>query len=245
VAVCEVYDKVIKLGVNIDHAATLRQARKEGIPDILRVANAAAAGGADCITIHLRQDRRHIQDEDVYRLKNEGPLPINLEMAAVEEIEKIALDVKPASACLVPEKREELTTEGGLDVAGNLDRIKKTTAALKAAGIEVSLFIDPEKEQIAASAEAGADAIELHTGRYANSKGAKQQEELLILKEGVKYGLEKGLKVNAGHGLDYENVMSVKGIEGISDLNIGYSIICQSIFVGIEQAVKQMKALLV
>jgi pyridoxine 5-phosphate synthase len=235
---------MIKLGINIDHVATLREARKEGIPDLMEAARAAAAGGADGITIHLRQDRRHIQDADVYDLKKNGPLPINLEMAAVDEIVKIALEVCPQSACLVPEKRQELTTEGGLNVAGNLKKITKTVEKLQTAGIEVSLFIDPDPEQIEASATAGADAIELHTGSYANANDTEKESELEKIVSGAKLGLSKGLKVNAGHGLDYTNVIPVKNIDGISDLNIGYSIICRSVFVGLEQAVKEMKDLL-
>jgi pyridoxine 5-phosphate synthase len=236
---------MIKLGVNIDHVATLREARKEGIPDIMKAAKAVAAGGADGITIHLRQDRRHIQDEDVYNLKNNGALPINLEMAAVEEIIKIALDIKPASACLVPEKRQELTTEGGLDVVSNFDKIKKTIDELKSTNIEVSLFIDPQPDQIEASVKSGADAIELHTGSYANVDNINKGAELEKLKTSVKQGFESGLKVNAGHGLDYENVTAIKNIGSISDLNIGYSIICRAIFVGLETAVREMKNLLV
>ncbi len=234
----------MKLGVNIDHIATLREARKEGIPDIMEAACAAASGGADSITIHLRQDRRHIHDEDVYILKKDGPLPLNLEMAAVDEIKKIAIEVGPQSVCLVPEKRQELTTEGGLDAAGYLDRLKSVVKELKNAGIEVSLFIDPEPEQIDASIETGADAIELHTGNYANSTGVQRDKELDKLKSAVLQGLKYGLKVNAGHGLNYENVTAVKNIQGISDLNIGYSIICRSVFVGLTEAVSQMKKLL-
>lgn len=235
---------MIKLGVNIDHIATLREARKEGEPDIIQAAIAAAAGGADGITVHLRQDRRHIQDADIYRLKKEGPLPVNLEMAAVDEIKRIAIEVEPQSVCLVPEKRRELTTEGGLDVTGNLDRLMKVVDELKTAGIEVSLFIDPEPDQIDAAAEVKADAVELHTGKYANSKEVHKKEELDKLIAGAEHGLTKGLKINAGHGLNYENVVSVKNIEGISDLNIGYSIVCRSVFVGLEKAVEEMKHLL-
>ncbi len=242
--ICKLYNAVIKLGVNIDHIATLRQARREGIPDIVLAARAVSAAGADSITIHLRQDRRHIQDADVFTLRKENILPINLEMAAVEEIKDIALKVKPYSVCLVPEKREELTTEGGLDVSGQADRLKSVIEELKSAGIEVSLFIDPHENQIEASAGTGADAIELHTGSYANAQAAEKDAELEKLKQGVKMGIEKGLKVNAGHGLDYDNIIPVKNIPGISDFNIGYSIICQSVFTGLEEAVRQMKELL-
>lgn len=230
----------MNLGVNIDHVATLRQARKEGIPDILSAACAAGSGGADSITVHLRQDRRHIQDEDVYRLREEGPLPLNLEMAAVEEIIGVALDVRPASVCLVPEKRQELTTEGGLDVEGALDKIAAAVDRLKNAGIEVSLFIDPQPRQLDAAVKAGADAVELHTGPYANA-GKNRGPELEKLEKAVSAGLERSLTVNAGHGLDYENVLPFKKISGIRDLNIGYSIICRSVFVGLERAVREMK----
>ncbi|MFC2061429.1 pyridoxine 5'-phosphate synthase [Elusimicrobiota bacterium] len=235
---------MIKLGVNIDHIATLRQARKEGIPDIMEAARAVHGGGADSITVHLRQDRRHIQDEDVNMLKKDGSLPLNLEMAAVDEIVEIALNLKPESVCIVPEKREELTTEGGLDVAGNLQRIKEVTSRLSEKGIEVSLFIDPDIEQVDASAEAGAAAVELHTGKYANTAGEIQKKELDKLINAARHGMEKGLKINAGHGLDYRNVGPIKNIEGVSDLNIGYSIVCRSVFTGLQQAVRDMKDLL-
>lgn len=236
---------MIKLGVNIDHVATLRQARREGIPDIVEAARAAVRGGADGITVHLRQDRRHIQDEDVVRLKKELPdVPLNLEMAAVDEIIDIARNLKPECVCIVPEKREELTTEGGLDVVQNFSGIERAVDILKSAGIEVSLFIDPLPAQIDASKSSGADAVELHTGGYANKTGSGRQDELEKLKAGVLRGLKAGLKVNAGHGLDYENVQAVKEIDGLSDLNIGYSIVCRAVFVGLESAVREMKELL-
>ncbi|MFH1414536.1 MAG: pyridoxine 5'-phosphate synthase [Elusimicrobiota bacterium] len=235
---------MIRLGVNIDHVATLREARKEGIPDIVDAANAVAAGGADSITIHLRQDRRHINDEDLYRLKREDILPLNLEMAAVDEIKEIALKICPESVCLVPENRQELTTEGGLDVSGNLVKLRPVIEELKNKGIEVSLFIDPDPEQIEASARSGADAVELHTGKYANASGQEKGLELNKLQVAAALGLEKRLKVNAGHGLDYENVAAITKIPGISDLNIGYSIVCRSVLTGLEQAVRQMKEIL-
>jgi len=233
-----------KLGVNIDHVATLREARKEGIPDIIKAAEAAKSGGADSITIHLRQDRRHIQDNDVYSLKKQNILPVNLEMAAVDEIVNIALEVAPASVCMVPEKRQELTTEGGLDVPSAAEKLNQIIPLFKAKKIEVSLFIDPHPGQIEAAHKAGADAVELHTGSYANAEGKLQEEELERLYKAAELALGMGLKVNAGHGLDYENVAAVKDIPGISDLNIGYSIVCRAVFVGLETAVREMKELI-
>ncbi len=233
-----------KLGVNIDHVATLRQARREGIPDIVQAACAVAAGGADSITVHLRLDRRHINDEDVYRLKKENILPLNLEMAASEEIVKIALDVKPAYACIVPEKRQELTTEGGLDVASNRDILVKTAEKLKESEIEVAFFIDPSVESVREAASCGADAVELHTGRYANSSGRERQTELKKLKSAAAETLKLGMKLNAGHGLNYDNINPVKEIEGMSDLNIGYSIVCRAVFTGLESAVREMVSLI-
>lgn len=235
---------MIKLGVNIDHIATLREARKEGIPDIILAAKSVLAGAADGLTIHLRQDRRHIQDDDVHRLKKAALLPINLEMAAVEEIVNIALKVLPKTVCLVPEKREELTTEGGLNVCTQIKKLKETTAELQIKGIEVSLFIDPNLKDIDAALKIEADAIELHTGSYANAVGIQKELELAKIKKAAEYALKNGLKVNAGHGLDYENVFAIKRIEGISDLNIGYSIICRAVFVGLETAVREMKKLI-
>lgn len=234
-----------KLGVNIDHVATLRQARKEGIPDIVQAALAAQKGGADSITIHLRLDRRHIQDGDVYRIKNEVRLPMNLEMAASDEIADIAMDVVPEQVCIVPEKRQELTTEGGLDVVSSKDKLKQIIPRLKAVGMEVSLFIVPDINQITASKDVGSDAVELHTGSYANAIAEQKQKELEKLAIGAKKATEHALKVNAGHGLDYENVVPVKDIPEVCDLNIGYSIICRSVFVGLERAVREMKDLII
>ncbi|MGM0441235.1 MAG: pyridoxine 5'-phosphate synthase [Elusimicrobiota bacterium] len=233
-----------KLGVNIDHVATLRQARKEGIPNLLKAAVEVKKGGADNLTVHLREDRRHIQDDDVYLLKRENILPINLEMADTPRIVQIALEVKPESVCLVPEKREELTTEGGLDVKNNLDSLKSTVDSLKKSGIEVSMFIDPDSQQIEASREAGADSVELHTGSYANA--VKKDRDILFneIKKGAGLAYEKNLKVNAGHGLNYKNVKPVAGIDIISDLNIGYSIVCRSVFTGLKKAVREMKNLI-
>lgn len=214
------------------------------MPDILEAARASARGGADWITVHLRQDRRHIQDEDVYILKNKGPLPLNFEMAAAEEIVAIALNVKPWCACLVPEKRQELTTEGGLDVAGGSAVISSAVRRLKKSGIEVSLFIDPDTEQVRASHESGADAVELHTGAYANAFGEQKKAELARITAGAQEAYSLGLKVNAGHGLDYDNVKAVSAIKEISELNIGYSIVCRAVFTGLETAVREMKSVI-
>jgi pyridoxine 5-phosphate synthase len=233
--------KRCQLGVNIDHVATVREARKDVWPDILEAAKLAKLGGADGITIHLREDRRHIQDSDVYLIKKHIKLPLNLEMACSDEITKIAIKVKPNTACLVPEKRAEVTTEGGLDVAGNYKKVLKTVKALQKAGIKVSLFIDPIKKQIKAAQESGAEYIELHTGAYAN-KGTKKELQKII--DGTKYGQELGLIVNAGHGLTYENVKPIAKIKGIYELNIGHNIIARSIMTGLKKAVVDMKALL-
>ncbi len=232
------------LGINIDHVATLRQARQEGIPDLLNAAREVKKGGANNLTVHLREDRRHIQDKDVYKLKKLNILPLNLEMANSRDIVQIALDVKPESICLVPEKREELTTEGGLNVKQNLDSLKKTVTELKEAGIEAGMFIDPVREQIIASAEAGANSVELHTGTYANAGPGKKPNSLDNLRVAAEFADRKGLKVNAGHGLNYKNVKPVVDIQVIRYLNIGYSIICRSVFTGLKKAVIEMKNLL-
>ncbi|NLB34666.1 MAG: pyridoxine 5'-phosphate synthase [Elusimicrobia bacterium] len=234
---------MIKLGVNIDHVATLRQARQEGIPDILEAAYAVERGGGDSITIHLREDRRHIQDEDAFILKNQGPLMINFEMSAAEEMVNIALKLHPRSVCLVPEKREELTTEGGLDVLGDFERIKEVTGRLSEAGIEVALFLDSDEKQIDAAARVGAAAVELHTGRYANSF-SESDAELKRLIKAAQLATSMGLIVNAGHGLNYSNVKEICAIEGVNELNIGYSIVCRAIFVGLESAVREMRQLI-
>ncbi len=232
---------MIKLGVNIDHVATLREARKEGVPDILRAAQAARKGGADGITVHLRQDRRHIQERDVHRLKEKSGLPLNLEMAAVEEIIEIALDIKPASVCMVPEKRKELTTEGGLDVAGNKEKIGKAVKKLQHKDIEISLFIDPDIKQIEAAAAVSADVVEIHTGSYANADPKKKKEHIEIISRSADIADKEGLIVNAGHGLDYKNVDAIRDLGKFREFNIGYSIICRAIFTGLERAVKEMK----
>ncbi len=235
----------MKLGVNIDHIATLRQARRTFEPDPVKGALISQESGADQITLHLREDRRHIQDEDLVRIKAIiTKVPINLEMAPTEEMKNIAIDVKVNRVTLVPEKREEITTEGGLDVVSNLEYLKKFVTDIKKNGIKVAMFIDPEFSQIDASFETGADAVELHTGEYANATGRKLAEELERLKKAAKYAREKGLKVFAGHGLTYDNVKPVAQIPEIEELNIGHSIIANSIFLGLDKAIERMKRLI-
>jgi pyridoxine 5-phosphate synthase len=234
-----------RLGVNIDHIATLREARKGVEPEPVFAALMCEAAGADGIVAHLREDRRHIKERDVYILRQVVRTKLNLEMSIAAEIVDIACDVKPDQATLVPEKRQELTTEGGLDVAANLDRVKKTVARLEKNNVPASLFIDPERSQIRASKRTGASFIELHTGRYADAKTAAQQAGYLKeLVEAGKYARGLGLKVFAGHGLNYHNVGPVAAIKGIEELNIGHSIICRAALVGLERAVKEMKALI-
>lgn len=237
----------MRLGVNIDHIATLREARKTFEPDPVKGALIAIQAGADQITLHLREDRRHIQDEDLFRLKCElkdSSTPINLEMAPTQEMLKIALDVLPNTVTLVPEKREEITTEGGLDVVSLRNYLKEYIKPLKEAGIRVSLFIDPEEDQIDASLEVGVDAVELHTGEYANAYGSNLERELKRLKKSAKYGKKAGIDVFAGHGLNYQNVKAVASIKEIQELNIGHSIIANSIFWGLYEAVRKMKEII-
>lgn len=237
--------KDILLGVNVDHIATLRQARGTNYPDPAHAAAVAEHAGADGITVHLREDRRHIQDRDIYVLKETLKTRMNFEMAVTDEMVKIACDVKPAFCCLVPEKREELTTEGGLDVIGNKTKITEAVEKLMAQGIEVSLFIDADKAQIDATVEAKAGYIEIHTGAYADAETeAEQQAELVRIIEGVKYAHSKGLKVNAGHGLHYHNVKPIAAIEEIIELNIGHAIIARAAIDGMEKAVRDMKRLM-
>lgn len=232
------------LGVNIDHVATLRNARGGVEPEPILAARICQKCGASSITTHLREDRRHIKDSDVELISKNISTNLNLEMAVTDEMQKIALKIKPHSVCLVPEKRQEVTTEGGLDVAGQLEKITKFVKPLKDAGIEVSLFIDPTKEQVEASAKTGAQFIEMHTGSYSNAYGTKNEEiEFLKLKNSAKLAQELGLRVNAGHGLNYENVKRMHEIEGLYELNIGHSIISRAIFVGLEQAVIEMQNL--
>ena len=232
------------LGVNIDHVATVRQARLTIEPDPVWAAVLAELGGADCITVHLREDRRHIVDRDVRLLKETVAVKLNLEMGASQEIIAIARDVVPAQCTLVPEKRQELTTEGGLDVAGNVSKIADAVAALKEKGITLSLFIDAEDDQIAASRETGADAVELHTGRYAEAAGPEAAARLAELVHGCRLARKEGLVVHAGHGLTYRNVRPVALVDGFDEFNIGHSIVARAVFVGMERAVREMKRLI-
>lgn len=236
----------VYLGVNVDHVATLREARKINYPDPVQAALIAEQAGADLITVHLREDRRHIQDEDVIDLKNRIKTKLNLEIAAIDEMVNFAVKYKPEQVCLVPEKREEVTTEGGLDVISNKKNITETIKKLQDAGIIVSLFIDPDYHQINAAKECNADDIEIHTGSYAHAPlHSKLQAKLLSdLHSSVNLGLELGLRVNAGHGLHYHNVQAVAGIPGVSELNIGHSIIARAVMTGLEESVRTMKNLI-
>jgi pyridoxine 5-phosphate synthase len=235
----------ILLGVNVDHIATLRQARGTNYPDPVHAAAVAEHAGADGITVHLREDRRHIQDRDIYLLKQTLQTRMNFEMAVTDEMINIACDVKPAFCCLVPEKREELTTEGGLDVANQVEKITKAVSKLTAAGIKVSLFIDADKNQIEAAVKTKAPYIEIHTGHYAEQCcEEKQADELIRLTHGIQYAHQLGLKVNAGHGLHYFNVKPIARIPQIIELNIGHAIIARAAIDGLEKAVKDMKKLM-
>lgn len=231
------------LGVNIDHVATLRQARRGESPDVVAAARAARAGGADSLTVHLREDRRHIQDKDVSLLRKEKGLRLNLEMAATEEMVRIARVVRPDSVCLVPEKRQELTTEGGLNVERELSRLREIVRKIKGKGIVVSLFIDPDPAQLQAAKDAGADWVELHTGAYAGAAGEARGAELAKIEKAGALALGLGLGLNAGHGLDYDNVGPVARLPRMQELNIGFSIIARALFVGLETAVREMKSL--
>lgn len=234
----------IALGVNIDHVATLRQARRARAPDPVQAALAAEQAGADAITLHLREDRRHIQDRDVRVLRGLLQTRMNLEMAVTDEMLAIAAEVRPADCCLVPEKRLELTTEGGLDVAGQAARIRAAASALGGAGIRVALFIDPDPSQIEAAAASGAPAVELHTGAYAEAAGGARATELERLRTGAKLAARLGLEVHAGHGLDYHNVQPVAAVPEIVELNIGHAIVARAVFAGLAAAVRDMKALM-
>lgn len=237
--------KDILLGVNVDHIATLRQARGTNYPDPVYAASVAEHAGADGITVHLREDRRHIQDRDIYVLKQTLHTRMNFEMAVTEEMLAIACEVKPVFCCLVPEKREELTTEGGLDVAGQQDKINAAVARLAEAGIQTSLFIDADKKQIDAAVLSKAAYIEIHTGQYAEAKNeTEQQEELARLIEGIEYAHSLGLKVNAGHGLNYFNVKPIAAIPEIIELNIGHAIIARAVIDGLDKAIRDMKRLM-
>ncbi|OKH18144.1 pyridoxine 5'-phosphate synthase [Hydrococcus rivularis NIES-593] len=233
---------MLTLGVNIDHVATIRQARRTVEPDPIAAAVLAELGGADGITAHLREDRRHIQDRDVQLLRQTVRTHLNLEMAATDEMVAIAIEVKPDYVTLVPEKREEVTTEGGLDVAGGLDRLCQIVDRLQGAGIPVSLFIDADPPQIGAAAKTKAQFIELHTGKYAEAHDEKtRQKELDLLRKGCEEAISLGLRVNAGHGLTYSNVYPVACIPGMEELNIGHTIISRAVLVGMERAVREMK----
>ncbi|QVL32884.1 pyridoxine 5'-phosphate synthase [Telmatocola sphagniphila] len=233
---------MIRLGVNIDHVATVRQARRGFEPDPVLAAGLALLGGADTITIHLREDRRHIQDRDLYILRQTLPSGLNLEMACSDEIVQLALKTKPDQVTLVPEKRQELTTEGGLDVIGNEAAVAQVTQQLGSAGIDVSLFIDPSIEQVEKSAKLGVRAIEFHTGSYAEARGRDAvAHQLGLLRKAAARAIKLGLHVHMGHGLNYLNVQPIVRIPGVEELNIGHSIISRAIFVGLERAVREMK----
>jgi pyridoxine 5-phosphate synthase len=233
----------IKLGVNIDHIATIRQARFTPYPDLIKITKEVESAGADGITLHLREDRRHIQDADVATLREVITTKMNLEMAATPEMINIAIKTRPEDCCLVPEKRQELTTEGGLDVIGQQTLLKDTCHTLAKEGIEVSIFIEPKIDQITAAADAGAAVIELHTGTYANA-GDDISAELDRLSAAAEHAHELGLIVNAGHGLDYSNLDSILQLPYLSELNIGHSIVARAMFVGMNEAVREMKSLL-
>ena len=234
----------VLLGVNIDHVATLRQARGTRYPDPVQAAIEAEQAGADGITVHLREDRRHIQERDIRLLVEVLQTRMNLEIAVTDEMLAFAGEIRPAHVCLVPERREELTTEGGLDVAGNLARVQQAVEQLTGYGCEVSLFIDADPRQIEAARDAGAPVIELHTGHYAETSGAEQEQALQRVREGVAHALKLGLVVNAGHGLHYHNVEPIAAIPGINELNIGHAIIARAVFSGLAGAVAEMRALI-
>lgn len=237
--------QVIELGVNIDHVATVRNARGTVYPDPLKAALLAEEAGADVITLHLREDRRHIRDADVRAIRPRLATRMNLECAVTAEMLDIACGIRPQDVCLVPEKREEVTTEGGLDVRRYFSEVQSAIRQLQAEGIRVSLFIDAEEETIRAAAELGAPVIELHTGRYAEAADAGVRQELERIRHGVDIGLAQGLQVNAGHGLHYTNVQAIAAIPGIAELNIGHAIVAQAVFDGWQKAVRDMKAIMI
>mgnify|MGYP001814740831 CR=1 FL=1 len=234
----------IYLGVNIDHVATLRQARGTTYPRPSEAAEIAERAGADSITVHLREDRRHIQDHDLDEINAVMRTHMNLEMAVTDEMIEIARRIRPSDVCLVPEKREELTTEGGLDVAGQLDKVRAACKQLGEAGIRVSLFIDPERVQLDAAVAAGAPVVELHTGKYADTEGEEQARELERIVDAASYGQGLGLVINAGHGLHYQNVKPIARIEQVVELNIGHAIVARAVFDGLGPAVDEMKRLM-
>lgn len=235
----------IELGINIDHVATLRNARGTSYPDPLQAALQAEEAGADAITLHLREDRRHIKDADVAMIRPQLQTRMNLESAVTQEMIDFACSIKPQDVCLVPERREEVTTEGGLDVVRYFSQVSSAVKQLQAEGIRVSLFIDPDEAQIQAAAEIGAPVIELHTGRYADAHDAVQQQELQRIAQAVQDGVRHGLKVNAGHGLHYTNVQAIAALPDIAELNIGHAIVAHALFVGWQNAVREMKAIMV
>jgi pyridoxine 5-phosphate synthase len=232
------------LGVNIDHVATVRQARKTYEPDPVWAAALAELGGADCITLHLREDRRHIQDRDLQIMKQTVTVKLNLELACVEDVVRMACQVQPAQATLVPERREEITTEGGLDIIANRRIVSDAVKRLQTQGIEVSLFLDPDPRQIDAAAEMSADAVELHTGQYALADGSTRQHELTRLWENARHIRQLEMKLHAGHGLTYRNVTPIAAIAEMGELNIGHSIVARAMMVGMQAAVREMKELI-
>ena len=234
----------LELGVNIDHVATLRQARGTAYPDLLAAVQEVEAAGAHAITIHLREDRRHIQDADVYAIRQMCTRRLNLELAATDEMVGIACDVLPSDCCIVPEKREELTTEGGLDIIGQFERIRNATQRLNAANIRVSLFIEPDLEHIRRVPDIGAPVIELHTGTYANASGKNKERELARIMQAAEFADYLGIQVNAGHGLDYHNTQAIAAIMQMRELNIGHSMVSRAIFVGLRQATIEMLELM-
>ena len=236
---------MVELGVNIDHVATLRQARRGDQPDPVAAAVLAELGGADSITIHLREDRRHIQDRDLRLLRQTVSTRLNLELACSNEVLDIAIEVKPDQATLVPERREEVTTEGGLDILCDTPRVAEAVKKLQAHGIFVSLFLDPEEDQIRAAAGLGVEAVELHTGQYALERGEKRRHQLQRLQQASSLIRQLGMQLHAGHGLDYQNVQAVAAIAEMHELNIGHSIVSRSVMVGMREAVSEMKRLMV
>ena len=239
------HSKALELGINIDHVATLRNARGTIYPDPLKAARLAEEAGADLITLHLREDRRHIKDADLLALRPLIKTRMNLECAVTPEMLNIACQVKPHDVCLVPEKREEVTTEGGLDVIGHFAAVKAATTQLQNAGIRVSLFIDPEEKQIQAAKDVGATVVELHTGRYADLDGDAQVQELERIRKAAQFGVNLGLRVNAGHGLHEGNVSLIAAIAELSELNIGHAIVAEALFKGWQKAIMDMKSLIV
>ena len=234
----------LRLGVNIDHVATVRNARGGDNPDPVRAAQLAQAAGADGITAHLREDRRHISDDDILRLSQTLTIPLNLEMAATDEMLNIALKARPHAACIVPEKREERTTEGGIDTAGQHNRLKPIVTALGGAHIRVSMFIEPDRRQLDASKALGAPVVDLHTGAYAHASGAAREAELEKIRVAAAYGESLGLEVHAGHGLTYDNVKAIAAIPQIRELNIGHFLIGEAVFIGLDESIRTMRRLM-